>query len=724
MKYLPTFSYSKFLVLILFVFGAAGVSARDTTTVSLLKAGKFGGESRGIDFINANTGFAVGDGTNTITPTNNFIARTTDGGNSWQNITPPELVSRPWSVDFVNANTGIVTGYTGMILRTTNGGTNWSTITSGTTSNIYEVVMTSVDTGYACGALSTVVLKTVDGGATWSSITVTGTNTRYGIAYTNGSNVWICGTSGNIISTTNGGTSWTTVTVTGSPTQYDIIRVGTDLWTFSSSNGLYKSTDNGATFALVFDNGSRAIYQASVFGPSSFICVGVDGLNYRTTNGGTTFDSTALTSFTGQTSRSVYMKSASDIIVGSDMGNMFRSTNGGTSFYLTETANRMYGMDFLNATTGVAVGYSGMIFKTTNAGLNWQNLPSGLSFELYDVQMFDANTFYIAGASGRFIITTNGGAAFTERNLPNITSGATKSLWFFNANTGFAVGEMGNAYYTTDAGVTWNSNFSWGTSFNNMEDVYFVNNSTGYIAGERGRFIKTSDGGLTWDSTGIDGPNLNTIWEMDWLNASTGYMASINGTIFKSTNAGANWSLLNDTAGLSGVDVIDIEVIDTGRGFAVGEQGKLFKQFSQNQWVVERSLTAPFGTEENLWGIDFVSTSSGFMCGYYGTIYKIDATVITSVPNTGLPLVYSLGQNYPNPFNPATVIKFSVPEASQVTMKVYDILGKELFVLVNSKMQSGNYEVSFNASQLPSGVYFYKMEAGSFSETKKMMLIK
>jgi photosystem II stability/assembly factor-like uncharacterized protein len=218
MKYLPTFSYSKFLVLILLVFGAAGVSARDTTTVSLLKAGKFGGESRGIDFINANTGFAVGDGTNTITPTNNFIAKTTDGGNSWQNITPPELVSRPWSVDFVNANTGIVTGYTGMILRTTNGGTNWSTITSGTTSNIYEVVMTSVDTGYACGALSAVVLKTVDGGATWSSITVTGTNARYGIAYTNGSNVWICGTSGNIISTTNGGTSWTTVTVTGSPT--------------------------------------------------------------------------------------------------------------------------------------------------------------------------------------------------------------------------------------------------------------------------------------------------------------------------------------------------------------------------------------------------------------------------------------------------------------------------------------------------------------------------
>jgi photosystem II stability/assembly factor-like uncharacterized protein len=711
------------LVLALVILTGASYSA-DTSVVSILKSGKFGGDVRGIDFINATTGFAVGDGTNTVAPTNSFIAKTTDGGNTWVNISPAVLTNRPWQVDFINATTGLVCGYGGMILRTTNAGTNWTVSTTPNTSNIYEVVMVSTDTGYACGALSAAILKTVDGGVTWSSVAVTGTNTRYGIAFAPGGLVWISGTSGNVIRSTDNGGTWSTTTITGSPTCYDIIRVGSDLWAFSSSNGVFRSTDAGASFTLVFDNGSRAIYGASVFGTTNFIAVGTDGLNYRSTNAGTSFDSTALTLFTGQTSRGVYMKSATDIIVGGDMGNIFRSTNGGTSYYNVESANRMYAVDFLNANTGVAVGFSGMVFRTTNAGANWVNLPSGSSLEMYDVQMFDANTFYIAAATGRFFVTTNGGANFIERPLPNITSGATKTIWFHNQNTGFAAGEMGNIYSTTDAGVTWTSVYSWGTSFNNFEDIYFVNTSTGYATGERGRFIKTSDGGATWDSTGIDGPNLNIMWEMDWLNATTGFMASTSGCIFKSTNAGANWVLLNDTAGMSGVDVIDIEVVDTGRGFAVAEQGYVFKQKTQSQWVTERQLVTSFGSEENLWGIDFAGNSTAYVSGYYGTIYRLDITSTVGVTGNTTPLVYSLNQNYPNPFNPSTVINFTIPEAQVVKLRVFDVLGREVAQLVNTKMNAGSYDIEWNAKNITSGVYFYKLEAGNYTDVKKMILVK
>lgn len=714
--------FSKLTLALLFLI--SGLYSADTSVVTILKSGKFGGDVRGIDFVNTSTGFAVGDGTNTALTTNSFIARTTDGGNTWVNITPPVLTNRPWQVDFVNANTGVVCGYGGMILRTTNGGVNWAASVTGTTSNIYEVAMISADTGYACGALSASILKTVDGGQNWTSITVTGTNTRYGITFAPGGLVWICGTTGTVLRSTDGGTSWNTTTITGTPTCYDIIRVGSDLWAFSSSNGLYRSTDAGLSFNLVFDNGSRAIYGASVFGTSNFIAVGVDGLNYRSTNAGTSFDSTALNLFTGQISRGVYMKSATDIIVGSDMGNIFRSTNGGTSFFNVESANRLYAVDFLNANTGVAVGYSGMVFRTTNAGINWVNLPSGSSLEMYDVQVFDANTFYIAAATGRFFVTTNGGANFIERPLPNITGGSTKTIWFHNQNTGFAAGEMGNLYSTTDAGVTWTSVYSWGTSFNNFEDIYFVNTSTGFATGERGRFIKTTDGGATWDSTGIDGPNLNTMWEMDWLNAATGFMASTNGNIFKTTNGGANWNLLNDTTGLSGVDIIDIEVVDTGRGFAVGEQGYVFKQKTQSQWVSERQIVTSFGSEENLWGIDFTANNTAIVCGYYGTVYKLDITSTVGIPGNSTPLVYSLAQNYPNPFNPSTVITFSLPETQIVKLRIFDVLGREVISLVNGKINAGSHEIEWNAKDIPSGVYFYKLEAGSFTDTKKMILIK
>jgi len=85
---------------------------------------------------------------------------------------------------------------------------------------------------------------------------------------------------------------------------------------------------------------------------------------------------------------------------------------------------------------------------------------------------------------------------------------------------------------------------------------------------------------------------------------------------------------------------------------------------------------------------------------------------------------YSLSQNYPNPFNPKTKISYTVPQTANVTLNVYDILGNEIAVLVNEQKSIGNYEVEFNAINLPNGIYFYRLQAGSFVETKKMILMK
>jgi len=83
-----------------------------------------------------------------------------------------------------------------------------------------------------------------------------------------------------------------------------------------------------------------------------------------------------------------------------------------------------------------------------------------------------------------------------------------------------------------------------------------------------------------------------------------------------------------------------------------------------------------------------------------------------------------LYQNYPNPFNPSTKIKYSIPHSSFVTLKIYDILGKEVATLVNEEKSVGNYEINFNAKNLSSGVYFYRMQAGSFTDTKKFILLR
>ena len=88
------------------------------------------------------------------------------------------------------------------------------------------------------------------------------------------------------------------------------------------------------------------------------------------------------------------------------------------------------------------------------------------------------------------------------------------------------------------------------------------------------------------------------------------------------------------------------------------------------------------------------------------------------------PVIFSLTQNYPNPFNPVTKIKYRLPELSKVRLTVYDVLGREIKVLVDQEKPAGTYEIEFDGTNLPTGVYFYRIEAGKYSDTKKLMLLK
>jgi hypothetical protein len=107
-------------------------------------------------------------------------------------------------------------------------------------------------------------------------------------------------------------------------------------------------------------------------------------------------------------------------------------------------------------------------------------------------------------------------------------------------------------------------------------------------------------------------------------------------------------------------------------------------------------------------------------------VWKRSVSEIISVRNISseIPESYSLMQNYPNPFNPTTVIKWSLKEAAFVTLKIYDVMGREVGTYVNEKLNIGIYETTFDGSDLSSGVYYYKLQAGNFTDTKKMMLIK
>ena len=129
------------------------------------------------------------------------------------------------------------------------------------------------------------------------------------------------------------------------------------------------------------------------------------------------------------------------------------------------------------------------------------------------------------------------------------------------------------------------------------------------------------------------------------------------------------------------------------------------------------SIYLTFASDDVGWGSQL---ATNVVQKYVGPrITSVEEEIINLLP-TG----YSLSQNYPNPFNPSTRFRYSVPQSSKVVIKVFDILGKEITTLMNEQKLAGTYELTWNASNLPSGVYFYRLNAGEFTETKKMILLK
>ncbi len=179
---------------------------------------------------------------------------------------------------------------------------------------------------------------------------------------------------------------------------------------------------------------------------------------------------------------------------------------------------------------------------------------------------------------------------------------------------------------------------------------------------------------------------------------------------FEQTSGTTNW-------------LYGVSFTDSDNGTAVGRNGTILR--TTNGGTTWTSQTS--GTTEQLEGVSFTDSYNGTAVGLNGKILRTTNGGVTFVEEEEIdeiPTEFLLSQNYPNPFNPSTKIRYSVPQSSSVVIKVFDILGNEIETLVNEEKSVGTYELNWNAENLPSGVYFYRLQAGSFVETKKMVLMK
>ena len=393
---------------------------------------------------------------------------------------------------------------------------------------------------------------------------------------------------------------------------------------------------------------------------------------------------------------------------------------------------------------------------------NWTKQTTGVSVYLNSIFFVNQNTGYCVGDNSTFLYTTNGGTNWNYRNIGTGTESLLK-VFFINDTVGFVL-YFNKVMRTTNRGVNWTTQtlgcFVKDISFRNVPDgidgyiagynpslngvVYYSPNEgtnwvivgdfqnkelntvdipkdgTILVAGVGSFIARSTNYGLNWTQF-----NIGTVplIEVDFPDTLTGYVCG--GTIAKTTNGGLNW--IGFTNPGSGMEMKSIHFPNPSTGYCTGLGSEVEKRI---QKTTNGGLNwTPIGYLYDtivIMSTYFVNPTTGWVCGSYGTIRKTINGGVTSINNisTGAPSTYSLHQNYPNPFNPSTIIRFQIKDSRFVRLYVYDILGKEVATLVNEKINAGEYEITYNSNNLPSGVYFYKLEAGDFKETKKMVLIK
>ena len=400
---------------------------------------------------------------------------------------------------------------------------------------------------------------------------------------------------------------------------------------------------------------------------------------------------------------------------------------------------------------------SPMVMRSINGGTGFVNVTGDMTGtpELYCIWAVDQNTAYagdggaVGGAGGNAKVwkTTNGGLNWNVILTTGGTAGFIDAICFSRTNPliGFIESDppagVGTNYWlakTTNGGVNWTITTPPGApneagSLNGLAviDDQMYGFGMGNTAPARIRW--TSNGGTTWSLailSGLTGGYISGFAiksDKTIMLAATGDAGSSSlPVIGRSSDGGNNWTNVNTGSGLTGYCTIKW-VYGTNVCYITGGTGTNGNVRRSTDGGVSWSTQTTDGVQ-NLVHMELVY-SGGLVYGYAissgGLLIKlVESPVGIDPDNQTIPVEYKLNQNYPNPFNPSTTIKYSLPKASQVTLKIYDALGNEVRSIVDKYEQAGNYVERFDGSELASGVYFYKLNAGDYTETKKMSLVK
>jgi hypothetical protein len=667
-------------------------------------------------------------------------------------------------------------GAGGGVYRSTDNGTTWTAINTGLTSrNVSSVAV--IGSNLFAGTIRG-VFRSTNCGASWMAVNTGLTTTDIAALGVSGTNLFAGTCGGGAFVSSNDGASWTAVN-TG--------LTGTYVWCFTASgsdlfagtdSGAFRSTNDGASWTAINSGLTdsmmyQCVYDFAASGAHLFAatCNGVfmstnSGTHWTPVNGGLPDDFPA----------SALVVNGTDLIMASEwIPGIFRSTNNGTSWSALNTAgidSYLYSFavcpDGAGGTQLLVGGGFGRIYRSTDNGAHWAVVSTGLmTAGVYALAVIPNGTGgkdIVAGGSGGTFRSTDKGASWTRINgrpADTLACGDVHVLAISNA--ALFAGTDSGVFRSTDNGSSWTPLHAGSTS---PCISALAISSTTLFAGSWGGGVFRSTGDCTsWTAvnTGladsvisalaVRGPNVLAATSDQYGGGRCVYRSTNNGNswtavnfetmrrveafavtntsifaatwgdgIFRSTDNGTNWTafnmgLMNEYGALA---VYDLAVSGTHL-FAGTSVGVYLSTDNGTSWV---PVNTGRPAED---ACAFAITETDLYVGGSGGVWRRPLSeMITTVEQeeSEVPRESSLFQNYPNPFNPNSDIRYQISEFGMVRLAVYDLLGREVAVLVNEAKAPGTYQVRFDGAGLPSGVYFYRMAAGSFSATKRALLLK
>jgi photosystem II stability/assembly factor-like uncharacterized protein len=402
-----------------------------------------------------------------------------------------------------------------------------------------------------------------------------------------------------------------------------------------------------------------------------------------------------------------------DVFAGTEYGGVFSSSNEGTVWISPNSGFRKANVLSLsiNAAGNVLAGTDVGVYYTYDNCSTWVN--SGLTKKRI-------SSIDVCSNNNVFVGTTDSGVF---RSVDNCTTWVNTGLWeryinavVVNQSDAIFVGTWHGAFRSTDYGNSWASiNAGLGT---NEVNALTVSYNGDIFAGKVQGVYRTTNNGTVWTSAGLTDFYIYSIITDD----SGNVFAGVVGRTYKSTNNGSSWTAIDFNSQNQPLTAFITNSV--GYIFAGFEDNSVYRSRDHGvSWTLINSGIVAFVSSFTINDSGYIYTGTENYL-YGGGVFKSIEPTTSIKENNFTPVSFSLAQNYPNPFNPTTNFRFQISDLGFVSLKIYNIFGSEIATLVNEILPAGNYEREWNAEIFSSGMYFYRLQSGSISETKKLILLK